>query len=276
MSSLRDCITDLFAQEVESLDFQNKPEEAANVVNKWVENTTNGQIKDILSPGDFSSGTKAVLANAAYFKGDWASQFDKDNTKEEIFYTPTNQTFVPMMNKKGNFNHATNEVLGAHVLELPYLGEGTEISFFAFLPPFMPNALENLLSKLNLKTFELAINDVSAREVDVKMPKFAFEKTLKLVPLLSQMGIGDVFSDSAKFSAFSDEKILFDDATHKAKIEVNEEGSTAAAATVLFSFRSARPVDPAQFHCNHPFLFVIYDHRAKAILFTGIYRGPEL
>lgn len=163
------------------------------------------------------------------------------------------------------------------MLELPYLGDGTEMSFYAFLPPFsMPNGLENLLSKLNLKTFEAAINDVSEREVEVKMPKFAFEKTLKLVPLLSQMGIGDVFQASANFSAFSDDTITFDDATHKAKIAVDEEGSTAAAATVLFSFRSARPLEPAQFHCNHPFLFIIYDHKAKAILFTGIYRGPEL
>lgn len=295
---VKDCITDLFMDEVQTLDFAHKPEESAQVVNKWIESATSGQIKDILSPGDLADGTKAVLANAAYFKGSWASQFEPDYTENEIFYTPTNQTFVPMMNKKGNFNHgrllkicskdgkyngflfllpATSEILGAHVLELPYLGEGTEISFFAFLPPFsVPNGLDNLLSKLNLSTFEGAINDVSAREVEVKLPKFAFEKTLKLVPLLTQMGIGDVFQSTAKFNAFSDDQILFDDATHKAKIEVNEEGSTAAAATVLFSFRSARPVDPAQFHCNHPFLFVIYDHRAKSILFTGIYRGPEL
>lgn len=168
-------------------------------------------------------------------------------------------------------------MLGAHVLELPYKGDGTEISFFIFLPPFaMPNGLENILSKLNVKTFEEAINDVSAREVELKLPRFSFEKTLKIVPLLSQMGIGDVFSETANFSAFSDDAITFDDATHKAKIEVDEEGSTAAAATVLFSFRSARPLDPAQFHCNHPFVFTIYDHRAKASLFAGIYRGPEL
>lgn len=277
ISTHRDCINEIFTDELESLDFKNQPEESANVVNKWIESATSGQIKDILSPGDLSEATKAVLANAAYFKGSWASQFDAEDTKEEIFYTPTNQTFVPMMNKKGNFNHGTNEILGAHILELPYLGEGTEISYFAFLPPFsMPNGMENMLGKLNLKTFESAINDVSAREVEVKMPKFAFEKTLKLVPLLSQMGIGDVFESTAKYNAFSDDQILFDDATHKAKIEVNEEGSTAAAATVLFSFRSARPADPAQFHCNHPFLFIIYDHRAKSILFTGIYRGPEL
>lgn len=101
----RDCIHDLFADEVESLDFRNQPEESSTVVNKWIESATSGQIKDILSPGDLSEGTKAVLANAAYFKGSWASQFDPDYTEEEIFYTPTNQTFVKMMNKKGNFNH---------------------------------------------------------------------------------------------------------------------------------------------------------------------------
>lgn len=75
------------------------------MVNKWIESATSGQIKDILSPGDLSEGTKAVLANAAYFKGSWASQFAPEDTEDEIFYTPTNQTFVPMMNKKGNFNH---------------------------------------------------------------------------------------------------------------------------------------------------------------------------
>lgn len=107
----RDCIHDLFNQEVETLDFKGKPVESASVVNQWVESTTNGQIKDILSPGDLSEGTKAVLANAAYFKGNWASQFDPVNTQDEIFYTPTNQTFVPMMNKKGNFNHGEKHSL---------------------------------------------------------------------------------------------------------------------------------------------------------------------
>ena len=102
---VKDCIHDLFLDEVEALDFNNQPEESATVVNKWIEQATNGQIKDILSPGDLSAGTKAVLANAAYFKGNWASQFDPAKTQNEIFYTPSNQTFVPMMHKFDNFNH---------------------------------------------------------------------------------------------------------------------------------------------------------------------------
>ena len=105
----RDCIHDLFEEEVQSLDFHSQPELSATVVNNWIDQATNGQIKDILGP-DLSSETKAVLANAAYFKGSWASQFDPDYTEEEIFYTPNNQTFVPMMNKKGNFNHGKKMV----------------------------------------------------------------------------------------------------------------------------------------------------------------------
>lgn len=90
------------------------------------------------------------------------------------------------------------------------------------------------------------------------------------------MGIKDLFTANANLSGISSTTHLnFDDAVHKAKIEVNEEGSTAAAATVLFSFRSARPVEPAQFYCDHPFLFFIYDHKSKAILFAGVYQGPE-
>lgn len=90
------------------------------------------------------------------------------------------------------------------------------------------------------------------------------------------MGIKTLFEATANLSGFSnDANLTLDDAVHKSKIEVNEEGSTAAAATVLFSFRSSRPLEPAQFFCDHPFMFLIYDHKSKAVLFAGIYRGPE-
>lgn len=85
-----------------------------------------------------------------------------------------------------------------------------------------------------------------------------------------------MFEESADLTGFSgDSNLKLGDAKHVAKIKVDEEGSTAAAATVLFSFRSARPVEPTKFECNHPFLFLIYDRISKAILFTGIYRDPK-
>lgn len=90
------------------------------------------------------------------------------------------------------------------------------------------------------------------------------------------MGIKNLFESTANLTGFSDNiNLQLDDAVHKSKIEVNEEGSTAAAATVLFSFRSSRPLEPAQFFCDHPFMFLIYDHDSKATLFAGVYRGPD-
>lgn len=90
------------------------------------------------------------------------------------------------------------------------------------------------------------------------------------------MGINDLFSSASNLTGFSDTTNLqLDEAIHKAKIEINEEGSTAAAATVAFSFRSARPSEPAQFFANHPFLFLIYDHKENVVLFAGIYRGAD-
>lgn len=90
------------------------------------------------------------------------------------------------------------------------------------------------------------------------------------------MGVGNLFEASANLKGFSETTDLkLGDAVHKAKIEINEEGSTAAAATVLFSFRSSRPLEPSEFHCNHPFMFLIHDQKSKEILFAGVYRGPS-
>lgn len=89
------------------------------------------------------------------------------------------------------------------------------------------------------------------------------------------MGVGDLFESTSNLTGFTEESELkLDDAVHKAKIEINEEGSTAAAATVLFSFRSSRPLEPAEFVCDHPFLFLIHDQQTKEILFSGVYKGP--
>lgn len=121
-----------------------------------------------------------------------------------------------------------------------------------------------------------ALQDGFEREVQLKMPKFSTERTIELLPVLRKMQVGDLFENSANLSGFSSETNLhLDDAIQKAKVTVDENGSTAAAATSLFSFRSSRPAEPAIFHCKHPFLYMIYDQNSRAILFAGIYRGPD-
>lgn len=194
---------------------------------------------------------------------------------------------------------AANEKLNCITLEIPYLGEDDDgISMVVLLPTFVPNAVEELINRLTPELLEEALDEGLSREVELQFPKISFEKTYELVPVgshspqlkcygylsikfilhsqvLSKLGLGNLFDGTGDLSGFFDEgNVQLDDAVHKAKIEINEEGSTAAAATALFSFRSSRPAEPAQFLCNHPFVFLIYDHKSKGILFTGVYKGP--
>lgn len=279
--AVRECMEDKFFEEIEKLDFEQDSDGSRQYINNWVENVTYGEIKDLLIPGSITKQTKLAIANAAYFKGTWQSEFKPEQTKKEIFYVSSErQEFVDMMHVLGTFSHAANEKLGCHILEMPYKGqdESNRVSMFVFLPPAVPNSLEQLLARLTSDTGILSeiVNEGIPRMVDVKLPKFNIEKIVELKPVLQRLGLGKMFDNAADFSAFSDkEHIGFDEILQKSKIEVNEKGSTAASSTVLFSFRSSRPVEPAMFHCNHPFVFLIYDYGTQAVLFNGVYRQPE-
>ncbi|XP_030559568.1 serine protease inhibitor 88Ea-like isoform X1 [Drosophila novamexicana] len=281
--SLASCLDSRLHDEIVQLNIRDNAELTRQQINSWIANVTHDQIKDMLAAGDIDSRTQLVLANAAYFKGQWSSRFNADKTEQMLFYTSSeNYSFVPMMKQKGNFLLNPDERLGAHVLQLPYrtsmkeTDEDSDISMVIILPPFNTDALERVLAKLNAETLEAALKEASSREIEVSLPKFEFEQRLELVPILREMGINQIFDSNASFNDFSTEQsINFGDAKHMAKIKVDEEGSVAAAATVLVSFRSARPIEPTKFECNHPFVFLIYDHKASAILFTGIYRDPK-
>ncbi|KRF78944.1 serine protease inhibitor 88Ea isoform X2 [Drosophila virilis] len=280
---LASCLDSRLHDEIVQLNIRDNAEQTRQQINSWIANVTHDQIKDMLAAGDIDSRTQLVLANAAYFKGQWSSRFNADKTEQMLFYTSSeNYSFVPMMKQKGNFLLNPDERLGAHVLQLPYrtsmkeTDEDSDISMVIILPPFNTDALERVLAKLNAETLEAALKEASSREIEVSLPKFEFEQRLELVPILREMGINQIFDSNASFNDFSTEQsINFGDAKHMAKIKVDEEGSIAAAATVLVSFRSARPIEPTKFECNHPFVFLIYDHKASAILFTGIYRDPK-
>ncbi|XP_058447169.1 serine protease inhibitor 88Ea-like [Malaya genurostris] len=278
---IEECMEDKFFDEIEKLDFENEPEAQRVYINNWVENVTHDEIKDLLIPGSITRNTKLAIANAAYFKGTWQNKFKPEDTKKDIFYVSNErQEFVDMMHVEGTFSHAANEKLACHILELPYNSEDDEarVSMFVFLPPAEPNALDKLLKRLTSSTDILSevVGEGITRRVDVKLPKFNIEKTVDLKPVLDRMGMGKLFGNSADFTGFSKTaQIGFDEVQQKSKITVNEEGSVAASSTIAFSFRSSRPVDPAIFHCNHPFVFIIYDYSTQAVLFNGVYRQPE-
>jgi len=276
--ALQSCMEGILANEVEKLDFTDTAV-AANTINDWVNNITKSRIKELVSAGDLS-GANMVLTNAAFFKGTWFSQFKPSATTKKIFYRTTEHySFIDMMVQKGNFRHGVSEELGAHILELPYTGDA--MSMFILLPPFISGeqGFNAMVQSLNSTTLRDAMDNMWRIQVQVEIPKFKMEQQIgdELMTGLSNMGITDLFDSSlANLTGFSPNgDLAVGKSVHKAFVEVNEEGTEAAAATAFISFRSSRPDSPAKFECNHPFVFFIHDNLTKNILFVGAYKNPK-
>ncbi|XP_017790236.1 PREDICTED: serpin B4-like isoform X2 [Habropoda laboriosa] len=295
-ANVRECMLDLFSGQLEKTDFHTNPAAVRDRINHWVSNITKGHIRDLLSPDSIGEDTDLVLANAVYFKGLWRSRFDPANSKRDLFYTSGSQhSMVTYMRQKGNFNHLISEVLGAHVLELPY--KGNEVSMFVLLPPFATakmfndsetagdrDSVRQLVERISTETGSAELRDlldsgIPPQQVEVILPRFEIEKELPLTALLHEIGAGELLmpnmADLRGFVEGNEKTLHLGDAVHRARIEVTEEGTTAAAATALYSFRSGRPLQPAIFDANHPFIYFIYDKAMRTILFSGIYRTPN-
>lgn len=273
---VKPCMVQIFQGELQPMSFANGLE-AAKVINTWVEVETKNNIKDLVAPDQVDSRTQLVLANAAYFKGLWQSKFNPAMTKEEFFYTsPTKKSKVKMMRQKGQFRHMLSDELRAHILEVPY--KGGNMSMYFLLPPFASqDGVGDILAALKKDptTFKRFTEDSHMlKPVEISIPKFSLTQDLNLVPTLTSMGLKDLFGPSADLSRLSDAHISFGDAVHKARLELDEEGTTAAAATAVFSFRSSRPLEPSKFVANHPFLYFLFDKMTQSILFAGVYTEP--
>jgi serpin B len=266
-----------------NLDFKNNPEGSRITINSWVENQTNGKIQNLIPAGIIQPMTKLVLTNAIYFKGEWAKQFNKNNTREENFRTSNNETVkTQMMQQTDNeaiFNYTENSNL--QMLEMPYAGD--ELSILFLLPKNDNLAkLESMLSTKNISNWK---NDLEEQRVKVYIPKFKFETKYFMADDLKAMGMPLAFSDSADFSgmtATGKKDLKIDEAIHQAFVEVNEEGTEAAAATaVLMAPEAAAPglhKEPKIpiFRADHPFIFLIQQKSTGNILFIGRVVNPNL
>jgi len=263
------------------------PEGSRLAMNSWVEDVTKGNIKDLVPEGYVDKFTKAGVVNAAYFKGQWTSQFKPEDTKPGNFYITRDQIrIVEFMNQKGSFNYYTSEDLQAHVVELPYVGD--HVSMVIILPPWLDDGLQQTVARLNPQTLHGVMQEINSGfynmdNLDVKLPKFSVSGDLELVEPLSEMGMASVFGPTSNLTGFLDldltpeleqNQVKLSGAVHKSVIEVNEEGSVAAAATALIGFRSARPLFQTEFKADHPFLYMIYDKQVNTILFFGVYQFP--
>jgi serpin B len=254
---------------VTNLDFITRTEESRQTINTWVEEQTNNKIKDLLPQGSITSYTRLVLTNAIYFKGNWVKQFDKSKTRDQDFTTGSgDKVKVPMMQETDSrFNYAEEE--GLQILEMPY--EGDNLSMMILLPEEM-EPFEESLTPENLTLWKSSLINQS---VNVYMPKFKFETEYMLNENLIEMGMPTAFTSSADFSGMTGSRDLFITAVvHKAYVDVNEEGTEAAAATgVVVGITSAGPMKPT-FRADHPFIFIIQDNEGN-ILFLGRVTDPR-
>jgi len=265
-----DAVVNYYSGEANSLDFSGAPEESRVTINDWVEEKTNDRIKDLFPPNSIDRDVVLVLTNAIYFKGDWLNEFDEESTSKELFHvSPTEGVEVDMMSLQGErFNYTgTGEM---QILELPYTGE--DVSMILILPN--EGNMADVESTLSCDELGVLTEGLEESVVDVYLPRFKLETKYFMKEDLIEMGMPTAFTLSANFTGISKEGGLYiDKVIHQAFIEVNEEGTEAAAATgVVMTLGATQPNEV--FRADHPFIFIIQDRVTSAILFMGRVAKP--
>lgn len=267
--------SDNYGAELGQVDFK-QTEAARKTINAWVEEQTDDKIRDLLAPGVLDASTRLVLTNAIYFKARWEEQFSKSVTKDAPFHLVGHkQVTVPMMHQQHRFQYG--ETSSVQILELPYAGyEG--LCMLILLPKKIDGLsdLEKVLTSENLHKWSAGLK---SRQVDLYLPKFKMTSEFELGDVLKLMGMSLAFSDKADFTGMStQEPLLISAVIHKAFVDVNEEGTEAAAATAVGLRLAAalpQPEEPVEFRADHPFVFLIRDNRTQAVLFLGRLVNPK-
>ncbi len=259
------------------VDFINNLKESVNTINDWVEDKTNGKIKNLLKPVDVNKLVKIIITNAIYFKGTWKEEFKEENTVNKPFYLENgSETKTEMMFNSAHYMYTESKT--CQILKLNY--KCGEFSMVIFLP-LKGKKLNNVIEELNNENIEKFLDSMSSHKVNVYIPKFKFEKRYYLKKYLEEMGMKTPFSEYyADFSKMTGKRDIFiDKVIHQAKIEVNEKGSEAAAATaVVGKLAMAAPGFPEKtisFNADHPFLFFIIHNYTGEIVFEGTFIKPE-
>ncbi len=254
------------------LDFAGDPDGSRVIINDWVEDQTNQKIEELLPKNSIKTDTAIVLTNAIYFKGDWMMQFDPSLTEEADFYvTPSRTESAEMMALKGERpNYAETDELRA--VELPY--NGSDLSMLVILSKGNLSDLERSLDSEDLYDIRQRLH--SAR-MDVYLPKFKLEEKYEMGRDLVAMGMPTAFSPGADFSGMAEDAEYFfiSEVFHKAFVDVNEEGTEAAAATGVVIRETAVVLEePEPFRADRPFIFLIQERETGRILFMGRFSEP--
>ena len=259
-------IREFYLGEVGEVDFVKDPNGAAREINGWVEERTNGRIRDIVSKP--SGDTRLIITNAVYFRANWSSRFD-GGTWNGTFHSPKGPVTVPMMHQTGKFPYFENDELQA--LELPY--KGGRLGMLIILPE--EGKFDEVEKELSTGFIWEIMNGTTKESVKVTPPKFRLEETYRLRNTLMEMGMEKAFT-VPDFSGISPKgELAISDVVHKTFLSVAENGTEAAAATAVTITLAAAPAENLKvFNANRPFIFLIYDRETGAVLFMGRLVNP--
>nr|XP_010959566.1 serpin B11 [Camelus bactrianus]XP_045377409.1 serpin B11 [Camelus bactrianus] len=269
------CSEKLYGARLQTVDFERSAEETRKAINAWVENKTNGKVTNLFGKGTIDPSCVMVLVNAIYFKGQWRNKFQERETMKTPFQLSQGKSVtVEMMYQTGMFKLAFIKKPQMQVLELPYVNN--TLSMIILLPVGTAD-LQQVEEQLNAKTFSewTSPSNLVEQEVEVHLPRFKLDVKYELNSLLKSLGMTDIFSQvKADLSGISPTRGLFvTKVIHKSYVDVNEEGTEAAAATGVIVVVKRLPIR-AQFMANHPFLFFIRHIQTNTILFCGKLASP--
>jgi serpin B len=267
-------IKDSFGGQLENVDFNDEPA-ARKRINDWVANQTKDKIKDLIGPKALTPLTRLVLTNAIYFKAAWQEQFNKQATLKEKFHLSADKDVdADMMRNNKRFDYA--ELDGFKMLSLPY--KTGQASMLVLLPDKLDglDAMEKSLTAEKLAGWAAKLKNT---QVAVMLPKFKSTCSFELAKPLAALGIKKAFTTAADFGGMTtkpEDALYISAVLHKAFVDVNEEGTEAAAATAVAvaaaNGHSSKPVD---FVADHPFVYIIRDNRTGDVLFVGRLADPS-
>ncbi|KAK9758832.1 Serpin (serine protease inhibitor) [Popillia japonica] len=250
-------------------------ENAALVINTFVKNATRGLISSILSADEIDPQTKVILTNALYFKATWQTIFDKKWTKSACFHTatgPQDCVLTPLMLLIETFDYL--ETANSQIVRLNYAGDTRAM---LIVVPKLHNGLTLALRDVeSYRSFSHLLAHMNKTDVEVLLPRFEIDYNVDLVRVLEKMGIREIFSTSPNLNNLFEGNQLakVDSLIHKAKIEVNEEG-TKASAVSLVSVIPLMGSSTPKVRADHPFAFFIFNTHSNTILFEGILNEPQ-
>jgi serpin B len=256
---------------LQQVDFMGNAQGATDTINQWVANQTQGLIPQLFAPGNLNGSTRLVLVNAIYFKGAWASAFDPSSTMPGTFLvSSTQQIQAPLMNQTAQFGYTRGDAFS--LLELPYTG--AKIAMDILLPDTV-DGLAALLGEFTAAKLSAWTAQLQPTLMAVTLPKFTLSSNFILNQTLSAMGMPLAFQPgAADFSGMDGQRDLFiATVAHQAKLQVDESGTVAAAATGTGVHAQVAHV-PVAFNANHPFLLVLRDLGTGALLFVGQVTNP--